>query len=251
MTTAHRPTFDPAKGKANTQAGGTILHTRSLPAHTQLKFRQKGQGGAGDIEMHRDLKTELLRKEEDYFNKTLGEKRSRLNLDQGHENDSNGHPFESVESVKRAKLAEILDVSKHEDDNSSSSDDDDPNREGNSESGAESGNSDSESQSDEDSEDELQRELEKIRQERAEQKLRQEQKESEREQEEREKEIAYGNPLLNPGNSNSKASSRRKWNDDVVFKNQAKGLDDRGGQGFINDMIRSDFHRKFMNKYIR
>lgn len=39
MTTAHRPTFDPAKGKANNQAGGTILHTRALPAHTQLKYR--------------------------------------------------------------------------------------------------------------------------------------------------------------------------------------------------------------------
>lgn len=39
MTTAHRPTFDPAKGKSNKQAGGTILHTRALPAHTQLKFR--------------------------------------------------------------------------------------------------------------------------------------------------------------------------------------------------------------------
>lgn len=37
MTTAHRPTFDPARGKETLR--GPAYHQRLLPAHTQLKFR--------------------------------------------------------------------------------------------------------------------------------------------------------------------------------------------------------------------
>lgn len=186
------------------------------------------------------MKFELLRAEEDHFNKSLGDKR-RI---------SNQKDDVPEDAPKRLRLFNKLEDNKFEEEenmsssSSSSSSDEDPGSEGHSEA-----DSESESES-EDSEDELQRELEKIKQERAEQKLRQEQKEKAREQEEREKEIAYGNPLLNP-NATSGSSSRRKWNDDVVFKNQAKGVDDKKDQGFINDMIRSDFHRKFMNKYIR
>lgn len=203
--------------------------------------------------MERDLKTELLRAEEDHFNKTLGEKRKR-HIPEAEHNKNNGHK-DSLGSDKKPKLSELLEASKNQDDDNSSSgddSDDDPDRESDGGSEQDDQESDSESESEDDSEDELQRELEKIKQERAEQKLREEEKQKARELEEREKEIAYGNPLLNPGSSsNSGTSSRRKWNDDVVFKNQAKGVDDKPDQGFINDMIRSDFHRKFMNKYIR
>lgn len=41
-----------------------------------------------------------------------------------------------------------------------------------------------------------------------------------------------------------------RWDDDVVFKNQARGLDDKPKKRFINDMLRSDFHKKFLHKYI-
>lgn len=203
--------------------------------------------------MERDLKTELLRAEEDHFNKTLGEKRKRY-IPEAEHNKNNGHT-DSPGSDKKPKLSELLEASKNQDDDNSSSgddSDDDPDRESGGGSEQDDEESNSESESEDDSEDELQRELEKIKQERAEQKLREEEKQKARELEEREKEIAYGNPLLNPGSSShSGTSSRRKWNDDVVFKNQAKGVDDKPDQGFINDMIRSDFHRKFMNKYIR
>lgn len=61
---------------------------------------------------------------------------------------------------------------------------------------------DSEDDSDEDSEDdedaELQRELEKIKRERAEKREREERERAAAEQEERERDIALGNPLLNP-----------------------------------------------------
>ena len=41
---------------------GPALHTRLLPAHTTLKFRQAGQGGDADNEV-RDLRAELLKAE--------------------------------------------------------------------------------------------------------------------------------------------------------------------------------------------
>jgi protein CWC15 len=40
---------------------------------------------------------------------------------------------------------------------------------------------------------------------------------------------------------------QREIDDDVVFKNQARGTEDRNKKKeFINDMLRSDFHKKFM-----
>ncbi|KAL0443250.1 UNVERIFIED_CONTAM: protein CWC15 [Sesamum latifolium] len=42
----------------------------------------------------------------------------------------------------------------------------------------------------------------------------------------------------------------RKWDDDVVFKNQARGQT-KTPKRFINDTIRNDFHRKFLQKYMK
>jgi protein CWC15 len=50
------------------------------------------------------------------------------------------------------------------------------------------------------------------------------------EQEQREYEIARGNPLLNPQDFNMK----RRWDDDVVFKNQARGTEEKKSKEFIN-----------------
>ena len=103
------------------------------------------------------------------------------------------------------------------------------------------------------------RELEKIKKERAEAKAKevhmpspqfynsinhmQEAERAAEEQEQREIDIARGNPLLNSRDFTMK----RRWDDDVVFKNQARGTEDRNKKKeFINDMLRSDFHKKFM-----
>jgi hypothetical protein len=82
----------------------------------------------------------------------------------------------------------------------------------------------------------------------------------------REAEIATGNPLLNlqaalgqapgtPGTPGSTATStatfavKRRWDDDLIFKNQAAGIDDKPKKGeFVNDLLRSEFHKKFMLK---
>jgi protein CWC15 len=102
------------------------------------------------------------------------------------------------------------------------------------------------SSSDDDEEDEtaaLMRELEKIKKERAEAKAKEERERAAEEEEQREIDVARGNPLLNKNDFTMK----RRWDDDVVFKNQARGTEDRNKKKeFINDMLRSDFHKKFM-----
>ena len=87
------------------------------------------------------------------------------------------------------------------------------------------------------------RELEKIKKERAEAKAKEERERAAEEEEQREIDVARGNPLLNAKDFTMK----RRWDDDVVFKNQARGTEDRNKKKeFINDMLRSDFHKKFM-----
>jgi protein CWC15 len=87
------------------------------------------------------------------------------------------------------------------------------------------------------------RELEKIKKERAAAKAKEEAERAAEEEEQREIDVARGNPLLNAKDFTMK----RRWDDDVVFKNQARGTEDRNKKKeFINDMLRSDFHKKFM-----
>ncbi|CAI7618363.1 unnamed protein product [Penicillium bialowiezense] len=91
------------------------------------------------------------------------------------------------------------------------------------------------------------RELEKIKKERLAQKEKEERERAAEEEEQREVDIARGNPLLNSQDFNMK----RRWDDDVVFKNQARGTENRDGKEFVNDLLRSDFHKRFMGKYGR
>ncbi|KAF3064022.1 Pre-mRNA-splicing factor cwc15 [Daldinia childiae] len=243
MTTAHRPTFDPARGKEALR--GPAYHQRLLPAHTQLKFRQPGQGG--DADQPRDLRTELLAAEAAHFAKQNGgalpdvagetneaapatnnASKRPLALNSGSNGDGEGE--EDPEAKRRRILEESRDVDA---DSDSEQDEDD---------------SEEDSDDDEDEEAELQRELEKIRRERAEKREKEEREKAAAEEAERERDIALGNPLLNPKNFNMK----RRWDDDVVFKNQARGTEDKGKRKeFINDLLRSDFHKRFMNKYVR
>ena len=256
MTTAHRPTFDPARGK---EAGrGEAYHQRLLPAHKTLKFRQAAQG-APDAQAKRDLRAELLKAERSHFAKKEGRalpededneveheataaieappssaKRKLDDVDgEGTADVSElgveGDPDEDYETKKRRVLEETRDIDA--DSVSSSS---------------------SESSEDEDEEDEtaeLMRELAKIKAERAEAAAKVAAEQAAKDQEQREKDIALGNPLLNPQKD---YGVKRRWDDDVVFKNQARGTEERGKEKrFVNDLLRSDFHRRFMDKYVR
>ena len=121
--------------------------------------------------------------------------------------------------------------------------------------------SDSESEddgdSDLDSEDEekaLMAELAAIKKEKAMQRAKEEAEEKRKREMEEEKAMNEGNPLIGGAKaSKSKKSGsfavKRAWTEDTVFKNQAPEPKQR--KRFINDTIRSDFHRKFMSRYIK
>ncbi|KAI0024842.1 Pre-mRNA-splicing factor Cwf15/Cwc15 [Xylariomycetidae sp. FL0641] len=237
MTTAHRPTFDPARGKDALR--GPAYHQRLLPAHTQLKFRQPGQGG--DADEGRDLRAELLAAEAAHFAKQNGGALPDANEDETSAAANNTkRPLELTsnadgEEDPEAKRRRILEESRDIDADSEDDDEDD--------------DDDSDNDSEDDEEAELQREMEKIRREKAEQREKEERERAAAEQEERERDIALGNPLLNPKQN---FNMKRRWDDDVVFKNQARGTEDKGkSKEFINDMLRSDFHKRFMNRYVR
>ncbi|EHY60102.1 complexed with cef1p [Exophiala dermatitidis] len=230
MTTAHRPTFDPARGKEAQR--GPAYHQRLLPAHTYLKVRQPGQGGAADAEK-RDLRAELLAAEAAHFAKTKGQSTEATSSSPPRtlKRELEAPPSDDENEDPDAKRRRILEETREIDADSDRGDSDS-----------------SEEESDEEDETaELMRELEKIKRERAEQKAREEAEKAKQAQERREEDIALGNPLLNPKAFNVK----RRWDDDVVFKNQARGTEQKGNKEFVNDLLRSDFHKKFMSKYVR
>ncbi|WPH02994.1 Cwf15/Cwc15 cell cycle control protein [Acrodontium crateriforme] len=253
MTTAHRPTFDPARGKE--AARGEAYHQRLLPAHKILKFRQANQG-TPDEQARRNLRAELLQAEAKHYGKsrdndeededTSMAERQTLQIEEGNESNSSAkrkleEPGSDMNAAKgdteeedyEAKKRRILEETHAIDASSDSS------------------SSESESDSDDEEEDEtaeLMRELAKIKAERAEAAAKQAAEQAKRDEEQREKDIALGNPLLNKTDYGVK----RRWDDDVVFKNQARGTEERGkDKKFVNDLLRSDFHRKFMDKYVR
>ena len=69
-------------------------------------------------------------------------------------------------------------------------------------------------------------------------------------------EVLGGNPLMQHGGAAAGGPSdvafgvKRRWDEDVVFKNQTRG-EVKPTRRFINDTVRSDFHRKFLDRYIR
>jgi len=256
MTTAHRPTFDPARGKE--AARGEAYHQRLLPAHKTLKFRQATQGAPNE-QAKRDLRAELLKNERKHFARKEGREiededdeeihGEPLRIEEGSvggggvkrktsdaiggDND-NGQAGdgeveeEDYEAKKRRVLEETRDI----------------------DADSESGSSSSES-SDDESEDEtaeLMRELEKVKADRAAAAAKKATEDAKKDEEQREKDIALGNPLMNPKGYEVK----RRWDDDVVFKNQARGTENKGKEKrFVNDLLRSDFHKRFMDKYVR
>lgn len=100
------------------------------------------------------------------------------------------------------------------------------------------------------------RELEKIKKERADEAARIEAQKKFLEERESRDAVLGANPLLKSGGAGGAgagaldATVKRRWDDDVVFKNQARD-EPQAKKRFINDTIRNDFHRKFLTKFIQ
>jgi len=256
MSTAHRPTWDPAQAK-DTKAGSRQFSVRDMAAHTKLKFRQPGQTSTNEVKK-RDLRAELLAAEAEARNKKRkAEGKPLLEEDvrkaAAIEAPKEGTPAaEDDEANKRRKLLqEALEMDKD--------DDEDDEDEKNDEDGGES----DEDSEEEDDTNELLRELEKIKRERAEEKTRQETQQTAQQTADREAQIATANPLLNLAAALGQDSTglnttapgtfsvRRRWDDDFIFKNQAMNSRKKEGGQFVNDLLRTEFHKKFMTKFIK
>ena len=98
-----------------------------------------------------------------------------------------------------------------------------------------------------DDEAELMAELDRVRKEKAEEQAKQQKIEQQQKEAEVREQVATGNPLLN---QDASFQVKRRWDDDVVFKNQARG-EPKLQKRFINDTIRNDFHRRFLTRYIK
>lgn len=114
--------------------------------------------------------------------------------------------------------------------------------------------------SDDDSDDDtaaLLEELNKIKRERAQDEAKKDIEKKQEDERIRMENILSGNPLLSyssgnkPGQVTGNLKIKRRWDDDVVFKNCARTEPDKKASLFINDSLRSEFHKKFMEKYIK
>ncbi|KAL8273773.1 hypothetical protein Esti_002373 [Eimeria stiedai] len=215
MTTAHRPTWHNALGGDG--QGGTRLtvptskrSARDQPGELRLKTRTPTQ-----LPSARDkhaLAEELKKKETAY--KHLQKKALREN------------PFpEDADDVEAPAARD----SEKESSGSEESDDE---------------------------EGELLRELEKIKKERAEKQAAAERAAEEQRKAEQQQRMLRANPLLlnQAGDAGEETEGgvgplKRRWDDEVVFKNQAKHLP-APKKHFINDPVRSEFHKKFLNRYV-
>ncbi|KAK3008702.1 hypothetical protein RJ639_015251 [Escallonia herrerae] len=213
MTTAARPTWAPAKG--GNEQGGTRI------------FGPSQKYSSRDIASHTTLKPrkEGQDTQDELQKRNLRdelEERERRHFSSKDKAYGTKREFED-RIIPRSADADDADADIKTDDESDDDDDD------------------------EDDTEALLAELEQIKKERAEEKLRREREQQEEELKVKEAELIRGNPLLNnPASFNVK----RRWDDDVVFKNQARG-ETKIVKRFINDTIRSDFHRKFLQKYMK
>lgn len=217
MTTAHRPTWHPTAGGKD-QGGNRVLvpskqySSKDLPGHTVLKFRRPGQGTSEELSKI-DYKQELLKKEKLHFTEKFKE------IEDSSPSSSVRHRSRSRENSEDSQEIESDEKVESEE------------------------NSDSESEF---SEEEIRMELEKIRAERAEQeRIRREQEEL-KVREKHKEELLKGNPLMDtaPG-----FELKKKWTEETIFKNQSRN-EPKPKHRFVNDTLRSDFHRKILSRTI-
>eukprot|EP00736_Rhodelphis_marinus_P014391 Rmarinus@m.6944 len=218
MTTAARPTYYPAVGDED-RVSKVFGHSRMYSARDQpgqLKMKTRR-----DVDKDRDLKEDLKSRERSHFEKT-------------------GKDMGELESSHKKQPQSIDDLPPDID--ADDEDDVDVNPD-----------ADSDASDDEDDEAELMAELERIKQERHEEEVREEIKKKAEETKAKHEQMMTGNPLLNlgdQGGANPSFAVKRKWNEDVVFRNQSRSEPEEKKR-FINDPLRNDFHKRFLKKYIR
>jgi len=273
MTTAHRPTFHAAVG-GKEQGGGryvsgvTRTHVHDLASQMNLKTRAPGQGAASDLTADKaELRAALEAREMTHLQGLgkapagqLAALKARLPppppppVDDDDDDEDDGpalliDPDDADDRVK-APAGGGGAVSTHPP----------PGRSGGASAAADDDDDDDDEDEDddddeEDEEEELMRELERIKKERAAEAAKRQKEEKEEAANERDSSILQGNPLLDPsklgaGGAGGSFAVKRRWDDDVVFKNQSREPK-KEARRFINDTVRNDFHKRFLNKYVK
>jgi len=232
---------------------GAISHqfsARDLPSHTKIKIRQHGQKTVAEIRS-KDFRKELAEREGKHFSSKGGSAHSKRRgaaqiSDAAHRKKRKAQKLlaNQAYSGKRKSRKKKRPTSKKTEGEFDDSDD------------SASSSEDEKDESDSDSDDEeallLELELQKIKKERAEERRAKAAEDAKRKAAEKEEGILKGNPLMDPSkplNAPGRSVVTRRWDDDVVFKNQARD-EPKLKKRFVNDTIRNDFHRRFLSKYI-
>ncbi|KFP74652.1 Protein CWC15 A [Acanthisitta chloris] len=229
MTTAARPTFEPARGGRGKGEGDLSqlskqYSSRDLPSHTKIKYRQTTQDAPEEVR-NRDFRREL-------------EERERVAAREKNRDRPTREHTTSSSVSKKPRLDQIPAANLDADDPLTDEDDEDEDLE----------------DSDDDDTAALLAELEKIKKERAEEQARKEQEQKAEEERIRMENILKAENVITAVGFYSlpQILSQVMWDDDVVFKNCAKGIDEtKKDKRFVNDTLRSEFHKKFMEKYIK
>jgi protein CWC15 len=275
MTTAHRPTWKAAVGQGSDNggwsAGGAVSHLRSVldaPAHTQLKVRRSYPSGDaeeqddGDNNHHGNHRSARLRAslqailaaEQQTSKASIQERIGKRQIDPAIEERAQQKLLTNTAEIDMERIKAKYDDSDIEDEEEDDDDEKD-NKKDESDLDDDDDDDDGDGGSDDDDDDDddeaaLQAELAKIR---AEREAAKQKAEAEETAEQEEAAAVLGNPLLSKGAATASGKLKRRWNDDVVFRNQAAkvGTTSAPLKRFNNDTVRNDFHKRFLNKFIR
>jgi protein CWC15 len=256
MTTAHRPTWKAAVGQdsgGGWTAGGApsaALSVLDMPGHTKLKVRT----GAQVVDRQQALKESLRKLQEAEKEATKRILHQRPPVDEALEEEGRMKLLKQTAEVdEKAIQAKYDDGDASDDDDDSGGGWSDVDKQVDEDDLDATSDEDDDEDDDDDDENEeaaLQAELAKIRAEREAIKRKEEEEVAAEEEEKMEEAALLGNPLLAGGDVSGTGRLKRRWNEDVVFRNQAKG-EPETKKRFINDTVRNDFHKRFLNKFIR
>lgn len=225
-------------------APSQMTSVKDSSGFTKMKYRQTGQGTLKEL-LEKDTRKELEEREQKHFSKMSREEfmcTSRFLFVSTHvsrarpdylttcfaaERENDLKLLESPDEIQEERPFLALEQDADEEDVSESDSD----------------------TSDDDEEAELLAELERIKQERAEEAAKAAAAEAAAEEKRLREEVSTGNPLLEKLASHSDFRIKRRWDDDVVFRNQAS-KEPVQKRRFINDTIRNDFHRRFLDRYM-
>lgn len=251
MTTAHRPTFFSRIGGGNSVSGHALTVTgferdRDMNMQLDLKLR----GTKNEIRTRAEYLIELNKRENEADKESKKRDKLTNNGATGGAISDKVSTFEEEKNAAFAKLPEIKEETAFPED-----DDIDFGDGANNDRGAkrrkveeedDDDDDDDDDSSDDDSEDHeaLMRELEKIKKEKEADRQKEEAKIKAEQEEVRKDKIGTANPILSQNQS-----LKRRWDEDTVFKDQLR-TKPKEGRKFINDNVRTEFHRRFMNKYV-